>query len=199
MSASTTANTCWTSFSNWAMVVSTIDARLVRFLFVILDMRVCALVLLDGYVLALCVLDLVLCAGAVVLIVGLCLFFMILCLATVDCSTLGNIGVDIVDKFWVDCVIDLVWRELLLVLVSGTLELAGLFAVVVGVTAICGPWWIAFSVSLTSCFILSDPLPLPNLLMALAQSSIDAITLSACVMVGHVCFMFLKCTVSVNC
>ena len=90
------------------MVVSTVDARPVRFLFAILVMRVLALVLLDGGVSALCVLDLVLCAGAAVLIIGLCIFFLSLCLVTVDCYTLGTTGVDIVNKCWVDCVIDLV-------------------------------------------------------------------------------------------
>ena len=57
-------------------------------------MCVRALVLLVGGVLSLCVLDPVLCAGDVVLIVGLCIFFLILCLATVDCSTLVTTGVD---------------------------------------------------------------------------------------------------------
>ena len=194
MSASTTANTCWTSFSNWAMVVSTVDDHPVCFLFVILAMRVSALVLLNSGVLDLCVLDLVLCAGSVVLILGLCLFFIILCLATVDCSTLVTTGVDIVDQCWVDFVIDLVWCDLLLVLVSVTLKLA----VVVGVAAICGSWWIDFSASQTSCFISLDPLSLPKFLMALAQYAISAITLSACVMVGRVSFLWLQCTVSVN-
>ena len=57
-----------------------------------------ALVLTDGGVSAFCVQDLVLCAGAVVLILCLCLFFLFLCLGTVDCSTLGITGVDIVDN-----------------------------------------------------------------------------------------------------
>ena len=46
-----------------------------------------------------CVQDLVLCAGAVVFIIGLCLFFMFLRLAIVDCSTPGTAGVDIVVNF----------------------------------------------------------------------------------------------------
>ena len=108
MSASMTANAWWTSFSNWAIVVSTVDARPIRLLFTIIIMRVRDFVLLDGGVLALCVLDLVFCAGDIVLIVGLCFFFLILCLATVDCSTLVTNGVDIVDNYWVGCVIDLV-------------------------------------------------------------------------------------------
>ena len=103
-----TAKTWWKLFSNWAMVVYTVDARPVCFLFLILVMRVHALVLLYGDVLALCVLDLVLCAGAVVLIVCLCTLFLILCLTTTDCFTLGATGVDIVDICWVCCVIDLV-------------------------------------------------------------------------------------------
>ena len=141
------SNAWWKSFSNWAMGVSTVNARPVRFLFSILDMRVRALILLDGGVLALCVLDLVLCSGYVVLIVGLCLFFLVLCLATVYCSTLVTTGVAIVDKCWVDCVIGLVWREFFLVLVRSTLKLSGSFVVVVGVAEICGSWWIDFSVS----------------------------------------------------
>ena len=117
-------------------------------------------------------------------------------LAAVDCSTLGTTGVDIVDKCWVDCVIDLVWRELLLVLVRCTLRLAGLCAVVVGVAAICSSWWIDLFMSRISFLFRS--LPLPKFLMALAQYAIATITLSECVMVGRVSFLWLKCTVSVN-
>ena len=198
MSVSMTAIAWWTSFSNWVMFVSTFDARPVRFLFVIIYIRVCALVLLDGGVSALCVLDLFLCAGALVLIVGLCLFFLILCLATVYCSTLRTTCVYIFDEFFLDCVIELVCRELLLLLFSGTLKLSGLLYVVVGFAAIDSLWWISFSVIRTSCFIFSDPLPLPKFLMALAQSDIPAITLSACVMVGRISFLWLKCTLSMN-
>ena len=75
MYASMTANTWWTSFSNCGIVVSTDDARLVCFLFAIIVIRVRTLVLMDGVVSACCVLDLVLCAGAVVLITCLCIFF----------------------------------------------------------------------------------------------------------------------------
>ena len=46
MYASITANAWWTSFSNWAMVVPTVDSFTVRFLFTIIVMRVRALVLL---------------------------------------------------------------------------------------------------------------------------------------------------------
>ena len=52
--------------------------------------------------------------------------------------------------------------------------------------------------SQTSCFISLDPFPLPKLLMDLAQSDISDITLSACVMVGRVSFLWLKCIVSMN-
>ena len=76
------------------MVVSTADTFPVCFLFAIIIIRVRALVLLDGGVSDCCVLDLVLCSGAVVLITCLCIFFLILCLATVDCSTLGTTAVD---------------------------------------------------------------------------------------------------------
>ena len=103
-----TANAWWTFFTNWAMVVSTFDAFPVRFLFDILVINVCALFLMHSGVSACCVRDIVLCSGAVVLIIGLCLFFLILCLATTDFSTLGTTGVDIVDNCWVGCVIDLV-------------------------------------------------------------------------------------------
>ena len=48
MSASMTTNDWCTSFSNWAMVLSTLDAQPVCFLFFILAMRVRDLVLLDG-------------------------------------------------------------------------------------------------------------------------------------------------------
>ena len=91
-----TANSWWTSFSNFDMVVSNFDHCPFCFLFYILVIRVSALVLIDGGVLDFCVRDLVLCAGAVVFIIGLCLFFMFLCLTIVDCSTLGTSGVDIV-------------------------------------------------------------------------------------------------------
>ena len=90
------------------MVVYTVDARPVRFLFAVIVMCVCALVLLDGGVLALCVIYHVLCVGAVLLIVGLCIFFMILCLATIDCSTFRTTGVDIVNNCWLGYVIFLV-------------------------------------------------------------------------------------------
>ena len=94
-----TDNSWWTSFSNCDMVVSNFDDCPFCLLFSILVIRVGALVLLDGDVLDFCVRDLVLCAGAVVFIIGLCLFFMFLCLAIVDCSTPGSAGVDIVVNF----------------------------------------------------------------------------------------------------
>ena len=75
MSTSMTANTWWTSFSNCAMIFSTADSRPVCLLFSALVIHVRALVLLDGDVSACCALDIVLCAGAVVIIVGLCIFF----------------------------------------------------------------------------------------------------------------------------
>ena len=106
-----------------------------------------ALVLLAGGLSDFCVRYLVLCAGAVVFIIGLCLFFMFLCLATVDCSTLGTAGVDLVVNYVVGCVIDPVCRVLLLLLMfSGTLDLSGSNVVVVGVAAIYVLWWVARSV-----------------------------------------------------
>ena len=103
-----TANAWWTSFYNWTMVVYTVDTSPFCFLFTTLFMHVRALVILDGGVSAFCVLDLVLCAGAAVVFIGLCIFFRILCLAAVYCSTLGTTGVDIVDNCWVGRVIYLV-------------------------------------------------------------------------------------------
>ena len=58
-----------------------------------------ALVLFAGSVLVFYVWDLVLYAGAVVFIVGLCLFFLCLYLGIVDCSTLGTAGVYIVGNY----------------------------------------------------------------------------------------------------
>ena len=120
MSASMTANDWRTLFYNCAMwlvshimcllvVAYTTDACLFRLLFAIIVDCVRALILLDGGVLVRCVLDLVLCAGAVVLIVGFfwVYTYFILCLATVDCSSLGTTYVDTVETFWVGCVIDL--------------------------------------------------------------------------------------------
>ena len=75
MSVSMTANACWASFSNFAMVVSNFYACPCCFLFSNLVNCVRALVLFAGSVLVFCVWDLVLYAGAVVFIVGLCLFF----------------------------------------------------------------------------------------------------------------------------
>ena len=83
-------------------------------------------------------------------------------------------------------------------LVSGTLELVGSHAVVVGVATIDGLWWIAIYIIQKSCCISSNPFPLTKFLMYLDQSAIAAITLFACVMAGRVIFLCLKCTVSVN-
>ena len=90
------------------MVLSTFYACPFCFLFNVIVICVRALVLLDGGVLAFCVCDILLCAGAIVFIIVLCLFFLFLCLATVEYSTLGTTGVDIVAICWVGCVIDLV-------------------------------------------------------------------------------------------
>ena len=49
-----------------------------------------------------------------------------------------------------------------------------------------------------SCQISLPPLPFPKFLIALVQSAIADITLSACVMVGQVSFLWLKWIVSVN-
>ena len=146
MSVSMTANACWASFSNFAMVVSNFYACPFCFLFSILVNRVRSLVLLAGCVSVFCVRDHVLCAGAVVLIIGICLLFLFLCLAVVDCSALGTAAMDIVGNCFVVCVIDIVLRVLLLLVFIGTLNLVGSNVVVVGVTAIDVLWWIARSV-----------------------------------------------------
>ena len=52
MSTYMTVNNWWTSFSNWEMVVSTVDARPVRLLFTILVMSVRDIVLMGGGVLS---------------------------------------------------------------------------------------------------------------------------------------------------
>ena len=76
----------------------------------------------------------------------------------------------------------------------GTLELAGAPVVVVLDVLFC----IALSVVLINCRISLPPVPLPKFLIAMAQSVIAAINLSACVMVGWVRFLWLKCMVSVK-
>ena len=96
MSMSMTAKDWWTSFSSCAMVVSTFDDCPLCFLFSILVNCVCTIVLIAGDVSVFCVQDLVLFASSVVFVIGLCLFFLCLCLDIVDCSTLGTAGVDIV-------------------------------------------------------------------------------------------------------
>ena len=54
---------------------------------------------------------------------------------------------------------------------------------------IAGCWWMACSVSSTSCHISSVPLGLVMSLIAFAQSMIAFMTLSAWVMVGLVIFL----------
>ena len=136
MSVSITNKYWWTQFYSCAMVVSTVDACPLHVLFYILVNRVRDLVLLTGGVLAVCVRDLVLCAGAVVLNVDLCLLFLCLRLTIVDCYNLGTDGVDIVGNWVFGCVIDLVCRVLLLLVYSGTLKIAVSNAVVASVAEI---------------------------------------------------------------
>ena len=119
-------------------------------------------------------------------------------LGTGDCSTLRTTGVNTFEKNWVACVNDLVWRGSLLLLFSGTLKTDWADAFVVGVAAMDEFCCIASLVNLKGCCILSEPFPVPKFLMALAQSTISAITLSACVVVGRVIFLWLDCTVSVK-
>ena len=99
VSVSITAKAWWASFSSCAMVFSTFDACPLCCFFSSLVNCVRDLVLLAGGVLVVCVRYLVLCAGDVVFIVGLCLFFLCLCLSIVDCFTLRTAGVDIVGNF----------------------------------------------------------------------------------------------------
>ena len=114
MSVSMTAKAWWPLFSSCDMVVSGVDACHLRVLFSILVNLVRDLVLISGGVSAVCVRDLVLCAGDVVLNISLCLLFMCLRLTIVDCSTLGTDGVDIVGNWGFGCFIDIVWRVLFL-------------------------------------------------------------------------------------
>ena len=87
------------------MAVSTFYACPCCFLSSILVICVRALVLLDGDVSKFSVIDLVLCAGAVVFIKVLFLFSLCCCLDTVDCSTFRTTGADIFDM---GCIIYLV-------------------------------------------------------------------------------------------
>ena len=57
---------------------------------------------------------------------------------------------------------------------------------------------IAFSVRRYNCFISSALFSLPVALIVFAHSAIAAIILSACVIVGLVIFLWLKCAVSVS-
>ena len=124
------AKAWWKSFSSCAMVVSTFYAFPLCVLFSILVSLVRALVLLAGGVAAVCVQALVLCFGAVVLKVYLCLLFLCLRLTFIDCSALGTDGVDIVRNWVFGCVVDIVLLVLLLLVYSSTLELVGLHVVV---------------------------------------------------------------------
>ena len=82
-----------------------------------------------------------------------------------------------------------------LLVYSGILELAGASVVVVFYVLFC----IALSVILINWRISLPPFPSPKFLIALVQSAISAITLSSCMMVGRVSFLWLKCMVSVKC
>ena len=192
-----TTKAWWTSFSSCAMAASTVDACHVCVLFSNLVKWVRAIVLLAGGASAACVWDLVLCAGAIVWNLVLC--FLVLCLrfVFVDCSTLGTDGVDNWGTWEFVCVLDLVCRVFLLVY-RGTLDLAG--AHIVGVVFVATDFVCcnARSVIWISWIISSDPLILTKFLIALVQSAISAIALSACVMVGRVRFLWLKCIVSMK-
>ena len=75
VSVSMTAKAWWTSFSSWAIVASTVDSCPVFVLFSNIVNWVCDIVLIDGGASAVCVRDLVLCAGAVVWNLVLCFWF----------------------------------------------------------------------------------------------------------------------------
>ena len=121
-----------------------------------------SLVLIAGPVA--CVCDLVLCAGAVVW--NLVLRFLVQCLwfVFVDWSTLRNDGVDNWGTWGFGGVIDLICRVLLLVY-SGTLELAGAPVVVVGAVELDVLICNTHSVIWISCHIYLPPLLLPKFLL----------------------------------
>ena len=131
--------------------------------------------------------------------VKLSLMFLVLCLrfVFVEYSTLGTDGLDNWGTWWFGCVIDFVCRVLLLVY-SGTLKLAGAPVVVLSVVAIDVFSFNARSFIWISWRISLDLLLLPKFVIALEQSTIAAINLSACIMVVQVIFLWLKCIVSVK-
>ena len=178
------------------MAASTVDACPICVLFLMFVNWVRALVLLASPVAY--VRDLVLCAGAVVWNLFLCFLVRCLYFVFVDWSTLRNNGVDIWGTWGVGGVIDLVCCVSLLVY-SRTLELSGAPVVVVFDFSLYVLFCTARSVILISCCISLPMLLLPKLFIALAQSTIVAINLSACGMVGRVSFLWLKCMVSVKC
>ena len=86
---------------------------------------------------------------------------------------------------------------MLLLVYSGTLELAGAPVVIVGVVAI---YVLCFN---ALCYLIQllhffGSVSIDKFLIALAQSGIAAITLSECVMVSRVIFLWLKYIVSVK-
>ena len=84
--------------------------------------------------------------------------------------------------------------------VPGTLRTDGVvLAGVANNLAMVGCWWMACSVSSTSCCIASAPWELLMSLIAFVQSVIVFMTLSAWVMVGLVMFLWLKLIVSETC
>ena len=127
-----------------------------------------ALFLLSGGASAACVCDIVLCSGPVAWKLFLCFLVRCLWFVFVDSSTLGTDGADNWVTWGFGGVIEIVCRLLLLVY-SGTLELAGASVVVVGADALSVLCCNARSVNWISCRISSPPLLFPKFFIALAQ------------------------------
>ena len=85
-----------------------------------------------------------------------------------------------------------------LLVYSGTLELYGAVVAVVGTVPLDFLFCNSRSVILISCRIYLPHFLLPDLFIALEQSAIAAITLSACMMVGQMSILWLKCMVSMQ-
>ena len=193
-----TAKAWWTSFSSFDMSASTVDACPVCVLFSNFFNWVCALVLIDGGASATCVCDLVLCYGDVVWNSVLCFLVRCLWFIFLIWSTLGTDGLDNWNTWGFGGVIDLVCHVFLLVY-SSTFDIAGAAVVVVGDVVLDVFCFNARSVIWISCRISSPPFLFLKFFIALAQSDIAAITLSACLVVGRVISLWLKCMVSVKC
>ena len=179
------------------MDASTVDACPVCDFFSNFVHWVCAIFLLAGGASDACVLDLVLSAGSVDWNLFLCFLVRCLWVVFVDWSTLVTHGVDNWGAWGFGGII-YIFCCVLLMVYSGTLELAGASVVVVGYVSLALLCRNACYVNWISCRISSPPLLLSKFFISLAQSSVAAITLSECVMVGRVIFLWLKWMVYVK-